>query len=680
MDSGMNNGQTSGVKRNKNIVFCFDGTNENFGIQPFTNVLKIFQMLDTSDDSVQLCHYQPGIGTSADFDYVVDIRRRFTISYLRNTLDSMFAFGLDKNIKSAYLFLVKYYEPGDKIYMFGFSRGAFIARVLAGILERVGLLNRGLENLVEMAWKIYECWEYAEQPSGPNYTTTLVEEFRKAFCRNYVVRVHFQGLFDSVNSVGIIRDRLFPCTQRSNIVDHVRHAVSIDERRGKFKQQCFAPNPCSTKFPYSEYNNNVLDLDDSENSSPNESEHDEPHLRLLTINDISPNSSLGCCNKDAKVKELDVGMEEPLRSNSDLLTRVTKFIEAHNRKTVKGMYFAKVSNTNSQKCNPNDYNSIGDSSETSATVTSDLIEKWFPGNHSDTGGGWGNDCSTRDSIGNLSLRWILSEAVIHGVKFKPRAIHDFAERSSSVGSLFAAIHDSLKFYEDKAITSNYNGDISLIAYNTSTPIAASIQEKIKNDQEKKSSLSLTAQEMLKNFYSIQCGHINKLVVLLWWVLELIPIGIRAENKDGKWRNEYVPNLGRNRYIPNYGDLHWSVFWRIRFCNYRPANIPPYAKLLVREFEGIDMKDSFQKQSFMQSSNIKSFPGGDHICDEEAQLCLVEAEGSVNNRNGLPSKMSLTGLAYNMFRKTKKKMAKWTEENWQTVPDELKDILEMYPDI
>jgi len=224
----------------KNIILCFDGTKENFGPQPYTNVLKIYRLLDTTN---QVCYYQPGVGTATTFDSIDDLQRYLTLSTLKNTMDAMFAFCLDDHITSVYLYLMHHYKPGDNIYMFGFSRGAFIGRVLAGMIERVGLLNEGLDDMVGMAWRIYESWEYAEQPSPTSYTTTLIQEFKMIFSREYEIKIHFQGFFDSVNSVGFFRERLFPCTQRSNIVQHVRHALSIDERRGKFKQVCFTPNP-----------------------------------------------------------------------------------------------------------------------------------------------------------------------------------------------------------------------------------------------------------------------------------------------------------------------------------------------------------------------------------------------------------------------------------------------------
>ena len=81
----------------KNIILCFDGTKENFGPQPYTNVLKIYRLLDTTN---QICYYQPGIGTAATFDSIDDLQRYFTLTAVKNTLDAMFAFCLDDHITS----------------------------------------------------------------------------------------------------------------------------------------------------------------------------------------------------------------------------------------------------------------------------------------------------------------------------------------------------------------------------------------------------------------------------------------------------------------------------------------------------------------------------------------------------------------------------------------------------
>ena len=144
----------------------------------------------------------------------------------------------DQHVIAGYKFIMRYYNQGDKIYIFGFSRGAFTARFLARMIATVGLLSRGNEEMVAFAYKSYQDYELG----GGRWGTALQAEnymssFKTTFCRAKV-RVHFLGLFDTVNSVGLFdwpfsRTKYLPSVLET--AAHVRHAVAIDERRAKFK-------------------------------------------------------------------------------------------------------------------------------------------------------------------------------------------------------------------------------------------------------------------------------------------------------------------------------------------------------------------------------------------------------------------------------------------------------------
>ena len=109
------------------------------------------------------------------------------------------------------------------------------------MIELVGLVNYGLEDMTPLAWRIYTSWEYAGQPVQlENKTLTMAKEFKKSFSRGDV-KVHFMGLWDSINSVGILWDRMFPYTIKTTNVDHIRHAVSIDEKI-QVQTAAFLPN------------------------------------------------------------------------------------------------------------------------------------------------------------------------------------------------------------------------------------------------------------------------------------------------------------------------------------------------------------------------------------------------------------------------------------------------------
>lgn len=137
-----------------------------------------------------------------------------------------------------YRFVMRYYDEGDKIYMFGYSRGAFTARFLARMISTIGVLSKGNEEMVRFAYKSYQDYETA---SGPFKTSkehqVYMDKFKKTFCRKDT-KVFFLGLFDTVSSVGIFDNVFRRPSYLPTVVhtaEHVRHAVSIDERRSRFK-------------------------------------------------------------------------------------------------------------------------------------------------------------------------------------------------------------------------------------------------------------------------------------------------------------------------------------------------------------------------------------------------------------------------------------------------------------
>ena len=146
---------------------------------------------------------------------------------------------------------MRYYGRGDPIYIFGFSRGAFTARFLARMVSQVGLLSMGNEELVPFAYKTYQNYEIGQPAKhSSEQRKAYIDSFKSTFCRHEHaegeehsegeagIKVHFLGLFDTVNSVGTLEvpftDKAPPPTVHGT-AEHVRHAVAIDERRVKFK-------------------------------------------------------------------------------------------------------------------------------------------------------------------------------------------------------------------------------------------------------------------------------------------------------------------------------------------------------------------------------------------------------------------------------------------------------------
>lgn len=201
----------------KNIVICCDGTGNEYG-DDNTNVLKLYSILP-KDDTRQVSTYDPGVGTMS----APQVFTR-TARLVSKVMGLAFGYGITRNIADAYLYLMRTYEPGDKVYIFGFSRGAYTARALAALLHKCGLLAPRDDNLVPYAIKIFK---YQKKK-------WIAEGFKRTFSRE--CQVHFLGLWDTVKSVGWVYDPVsLPYTMNNPSVSVVRHAISIDERRVFFR-------------------------------------------------------------------------------------------------------------------------------------------------------------------------------------------------------------------------------------------------------------------------------------------------------------------------------------------------------------------------------------------------------------------------------------------------------------
>ncbi len=230
----------------RNLVICCDGTNNQFGPNN-TNVIRLIQVLDR-DPARQALYYDPGVGTLPEPNAFTAFQK-----WLSKVNGLAFGAGLAAKVGQAYSFLMDVWEPGDRVYLFGFSRGAYAAHVLAGLLHSLGLLPRGNTNLVPYVLRLYESVRDGG-PGGPGGSTSywdLCDSFRQTFAREAVAGdpdrrfpVHFLGVWDTVSSYGwVYNPKAFPFTRSNPSVHTVRHAVSIDERRCFFRQNLMDAQP-----------------------------------------------------------------------------------------------------------------------------------------------------------------------------------------------------------------------------------------------------------------------------------------------------------------------------------------------------------------------------------------------------------------------------------------------------
>lgn len=155
--------------------------------------------------------------------------------------------GIDKNIMDCYRFIMHNYDPGDALFFFGFSRGAYTVRSLAGFIRNCGILRREYAQQVPAAFRLYR---QRSASSGPNAARAV--KFRHDYAVADITRIEFVGVWDTVGSLGIPvpfwgtlgeREFLFHDTEPSKIVQHARHAVSIDENRIDFEPTLWSDKP-----------------------------------------------------------------------------------------------------------------------------------------------------------------------------------------------------------------------------------------------------------------------------------------------------------------------------------------------------------------------------------------------------------------------------------------------------
>ncbi|KZP19875.1 hypothetical protein FIBSPDRAFT_703711, partial [Athelia psychrophila] len=209
----------------RNLVICIDGSSNQCGITN-TNVIELYSQILKEESDEQLTYYGSGIGT-----YATPSWRSWTYltQVIHNKIDLMIAWNLERVIIRAYQWLSNQYRKGDKIFLFGFSRGALQVRALAGMIETVGLILPGNDAQIPFAYQHYANYDAAGKDKA------IAPTFKKIFSRKDV-RVHFVGVWDTVSSVGFVRGKkLLPrIVECCNHVCYFRHALALDERRVKF--------------------------------------------------------------------------------------------------------------------------------------------------------------------------------------------------------------------------------------------------------------------------------------------------------------------------------------------------------------------------------------------------------------------------------------------------------------
>ena len=215
----------------KRIVICADGTwnirdqvDRKTGRRHPTNVTKVARAIRThaSDGTPQVVYYHEGVGTNGPLDKVTG---------------GAFGKGMEENIRNLYRFIVYNYEEGDEIYLFGFSRGAFTVRSLAGFMNMIGMIGKDDDYYVP---EMYACYEKSKGPGSAEWE----EAFHNVKSARPCPPIEMIGVWDTVGALGApgVIGQIFNRNKYKyhdiGLNPHIRHAVhamAIDERRKPFK-------------------------------------------------------------------------------------------------------------------------------------------------------------------------------------------------------------------------------------------------------------------------------------------------------------------------------------------------------------------------------------------------------------------------------------------------------------
>ncbi|KAI1136232.1 hypothetical protein F5Y05DRAFT_405497 [Hypoxylon sp. FL0543] len=536
----------------RKLVLCFDGTGNKFrGDDSDSNILKIFRCLDREAGD-QFHYYQPGIGT-----YVVSnslshtsLSARIRSWYLK-AKDSAVGSSFDHHVVGGYRFLMRFYHPGDEIYFFGFSRGAYVARFLAEMLDYVGLLSHGNEEMVTFAWKAFSQWQSRQSGQGEEHEAKrremyrFMKGFRETFSRP-VKRIRFLGLFDTVNSVPrfetawMQRSKL-PYTARSS-AKVIRHCVSIDERRAKFRQDLIYQGGRQGHTNH-QSRRHIHDM-----------VHEKYRARRGTV--AGPTSGKAERGRRETLAPLD---ERTFRPHSRSRSRTSRGSNDGTSQMADG------------------HSRFVDDDE-SDDDEQDIDEIWFAGGHGDVGGGWEVSLDSKPAS-HVPLTYMIREAQRAGLNFDPEKLIEMG-----VTELFEESND------DNNHADHNGGVVPDIRIDNSSPtVEASPRFGVEHNDwgnfnftgEEKKEHTRPFHRMLHKAHlarihdSLEFGSgLSKGQVLSWNIMEYMPFRRMDLQPDGSWKPIRWPlPCGEVRDIPHTARIHGSVIRRMKKDkSYRPGNL------------------------------------------------------------------------------------------------------------
>jgi uncharacterized protein (DUF2235 family) len=237
----------------RQLILCCDGTNNNLtGRTRDTNVAKLAELL-APDRQNQVLYYDPGVGNVGELPEATlwdkgwqKLERIYSLAYGK---------GIYENIAQAYLFLMRNWQPDDQIFLYGFSRGAFTARSVGGLVTQFGILRPEMEAMVPTLLHVY----FSDRDKHKDNYESIKNQINQLFTNDAArsAPVWFVGVWDTVESVGapLLRRKI---TAVPTIVNkrfsHVRQALALDEYRHSFAPRHYF---IEKGYDYAEHNQSI---------------------------------------------------------------------------------------------------------------------------------------------------------------------------------------------------------------------------------------------------------------------------------------------------------------------------------------------------------------------------------------------------------------------------------------
>ncbi|KAL6307390.1 hypothetical protein BKA93DRAFT_104554 [Sparassis latifolia] len=236
-------------KNGRKLIVALDGTLNKFGSKN-SNIVEIYTRMEK--DSQQRSYYNGGIKYANTARSTIWKRTKLKLGSLFDTAFAWYMCRIEI-VLGAYRWLADTYQPGDQIFMFGFSRGAYQVRVLAGMIEQVGLIYSGNGEHIPL-YILFLVYFYNTDASPPVHELykqaddSMANLFKETFSRREV-KVHFLGIWGTVPSVGAFGGKKYHTGNYDHICQ-VRHALALDERRVKFNPEFFEPSTTAATRSY----------------------------------------------------------------------------------------------------------------------------------------------------------------------------------------------------------------------------------------------------------------------------------------------------------------------------------------------------------------------------------------------------------------------------------------------